>query len=237
MTGHAHVEHGSDKRIALLIAILALFLAIAETGAKSAQTEGISRNVEAANLWAFFQARTIRQTNVRTAAEAARARPAGGDGCGGAGGHCPPAAVLAGHRGAVGERAADRRGKARADGAGQGGRGDPGPVAGRLPHARIRLGRLPGGDRAGLRPRSSPACRCWRSAAWRSAWRAWCSAGSASWRRSWCISDGRARQRCARAQTGAILAAPPPPAPWPRPWGSPPGSHCRPTHPAREEAR
>lgn len=71
MTGHAHVEHGSDKRIALLIAILALFLAIAETGAKSAQTEGISRNVEAANLWAFFQARTIRQTNVRTAAEAA----------------------------------------------------------------------------------------------------------------------------------------------------------------------
>ncbi len=71
MAGHHHGDHGGDKRIALLIAILALFLAIAETGAKSAQTEAISRNVEAANLWAFFQARTIRQTVVRTAAEEA----------------------------------------------------------------------------------------------------------------------------------------------------------------------
>jgi hypothetical protein len=71
MAGHTHVEHGTDKRIALLIAILALFLAVAETGAKSAQTEAISRNVEASNLWAFFQARSIRQTTVRTAAEEA----------------------------------------------------------------------------------------------------------------------------------------------------------------------
>jgi hypothetical protein len=76
MAGHVHAE-GGDKRIALLIAILALFLAIAETGAKSAQTEAISRNVEAANLWAFFQARTIRQTVVRTAAEEAELAKAG----------------------------------------------------------------------------------------------------------------------------------------------------------------
>lgn len=72
MTGHGHVEHeGGDKRIALLIAVLALFLALVQTGAKSAQTEVITQNVEAANLWAFFQARTIRQTTVRTAAEQA----------------------------------------------------------------------------------------------------------------------------------------------------------------------
>jgi len=71
MAGHAHVDHGGDKRIALLIAILALFLAIVETGAKSAQTEALARNIEAANLWSFFQARTIRQTTVRTAAEEA----------------------------------------------------------------------------------------------------------------------------------------------------------------------
>ena len=71
MTGHGHIEGGGEnKRIALLIAVLALCLAIAETGAKSAQTEALSRNVEASNLWAFFQARTIRQTTVRTAAEA-----------------------------------------------------------------------------------------------------------------------------------------------------------------------
>ncbi|NMJ39828.1 DUF4337 domain-containing protein [Roseomonas sp. JC162] len=71
MAGGAHVDHNSNKGVALLIAVLALFLALAETGAKSQQTEAISRNIEAANLWAFFQARTIRQTNVRTAAEQA----------------------------------------------------------------------------------------------------------------------------------------------------------------------
>ncbi len=79
MAAHGHgADHGGgSKGIALLIAILALFLAIAETGAKSAQTEALSRNIEAANLWAFFQARTIRQTTVRTAGEMVElARPA-----------------------------------------------------------------------------------------------------------------------------------------------------------------
>jgi hypothetical protein len=68
-----HVEHAghSNKRIALLIAVLALFLAFSETLGKSAQTEAISENVEASNLWAFFQAKTIRMTTLRTAAETA----------------------------------------------------------------------------------------------------------------------------------------------------------------------
>jgi hypothetical protein len=67
-----HVEHaaGRNKQIALLIAVLALFLAFSETLGKSAQTEGIGGNVEASNLWAFFQAKTIRRTVVLTAAEA-----------------------------------------------------------------------------------------------------------------------------------------------------------------------
>jgi hypothetical protein len=69
MSGHGHADTGNNKQIALLIAVLALFLAIAETLAKGAQTEAISRNVEASNLWAFFQAKTIRQTAVRTAGE------------------------------------------------------------------------------------------------------------------------------------------------------------------------
>jgi hypothetical protein len=77
MAGHGIDTHSGDKRIALLIAILALVLALAETGAKSAQTEALNRNVEAANLWAFFQARTIRQTTLRTAGEMAELlRPA-----------------------------------------------------------------------------------------------------------------------------------------------------------------
>ena len=67
-----HVEHAAErnKRIALLIAVIALFLAISETFGKSAQTTAITDNVQASNLWAFFQAKTVRMTAVRTAAEA-----------------------------------------------------------------------------------------------------------------------------------------------------------------------
>jgi len=59
----------ANKKIALLIAVLALFLALSETMAKSAQTSALSYNIEASNLWAFFQAKTIRMTTLRTAAE------------------------------------------------------------------------------------------------------------------------------------------------------------------------
>ena len=67
--GHGHGEHGGNKGVALLISILALVLAFAETLGKSAQTAGLAYNIEASNLWAFFQAKTIRQTILRTAAE------------------------------------------------------------------------------------------------------------------------------------------------------------------------
>ncbi|KQW17402.1 hypothetical protein ASC80_22770 [Afipia sp. Root123D2] len=69
-----HAEHasGSNKKIALLIAIIALCLAFSETLGKDAQTESISKNVEAANLWAFFQAKSIRRTVVQSAAENAK---------------------------------------------------------------------------------------------------------------------------------------------------------------------
>jgi Domain of unknown function (DUF4337) len=74
---HEHIEHaeeaehiaGSNKKIALLISVLALFLAFAETLGKSAQTEGLRANIESANLWAFYQAKHMRETTLRTAAE------------------------------------------------------------------------------------------------------------------------------------------------------------------------
>ncbi|MBW8857685.1 MAG: DUF4337 domain-containing protein [Bradyrhizobium sp.] len=78
---HEHIEHaghgdshavGVNRRLALLIAVLAAALAIAEAAGKAAQTEALSAKVEASDLWAFYQAKTIRQTTVRTAAEAAR---------------------------------------------------------------------------------------------------------------------------------------------------------------------
>jgi Domain of unknown function (DUF4337) len=63
------VVEGENKKIAILISVLALFLAIAETLGKSAQTDALKYNVEASNLWAFFQAKTIRKTTMETAAE------------------------------------------------------------------------------------------------------------------------------------------------------------------------
>ena len=69
-----HAEHASEgnKKIALLIAVIALCLALSETLGKGAQTESIAKNVEASNLWAFFQAKSIRRTTVQTAAEQAQ---------------------------------------------------------------------------------------------------------------------------------------------------------------------
>jgi hypothetical protein len=60
-----------NKRVALLIAALALALALTQVLGDDAKTEAQMKNVESANLWAFFQARTIRQTIV--GAEADRA--------------------------------------------------------------------------------------------------------------------------------------------------------------------
>ncbi|HEV7335024.1 MAG TPA: DUF4337 family protein [Bosea sp. (in: a-proteobacteria)] len=68
-----------NKRIALLIAILALMLAFAEIGGKNAEQDALARNIEASNLWSFFQAKTIRGTTLRTAAEAMEVELAGAD--------------------------------------------------------------------------------------------------------------------------------------------------------------
>ena len=72
MSGHGHIDP-SNRKIALLIAVLAMVLALSETLGKSAQTASLSYNIEASNLWAFFQAKTIRMTTMRTAGEALEA--------------------------------------------------------------------------------------------------------------------------------------------------------------------
>ena len=64
-----HASHGGNKKIALLISVLALFLAFSETLGKSAQTSAITYNVATNDLWAFYQAKHIRGTILRTAAE------------------------------------------------------------------------------------------------------------------------------------------------------------------------
>ena len=67
--GHKDLLDSRNKKIALLISVIALFLALSETMGKSQQTSALSLNIEAANLWAFFQAKTIRITTLRTAAD------------------------------------------------------------------------------------------------------------------------------------------------------------------------
>jgi hypothetical protein len=61
-----------NKRVALLIAVIALFLAFSETLGKSAQTAALNYQIEASNLWNFFQAKNIRRTATIIATESAK---------------------------------------------------------------------------------------------------------------------------------------------------------------------
>lgn len=76
-----HDEHGDEghdalssvnKKVALLIAVLALFLAFSETLGKSAQTAALNYQIEASNLWSFFQAKNIRRSANEIASEQAK---------------------------------------------------------------------------------------------------------------------------------------------------------------------
>lgn len=77
--GHGHhAAQGaskSTKRIAILISLLAALLAIAEMGGKSAQNASVIANIEASNLWGFFQAKSIRMTLMQAQAEALALQP------------------------------------------------------------------------------------------------------------------------------------------------------------------
>jgi hypothetical protein len=67
-----HAAHAS-RQVALLIAILALFLALSETLGKSANTEAMFLNTKVTDTWNFFQAKSIRRTVVLAAADEMKA--------------------------------------------------------------------------------------------------------------------------------------------------------------------
>lgn len=70
MSGHGHGDtHTNNKGVALLISVLALILAFSEMGSNITAREAQEKNLASANLWNFFQAKTIRRTTVQTAAE------------------------------------------------------------------------------------------------------------------------------------------------------------------------
>jgi hypothetical protein len=66
---HEAAHHHSNRQVAVLIAVLAAILALTETGGKTAQNTYLANHIEASNLWAFYQAKTIRLTTLKTAAE------------------------------------------------------------------------------------------------------------------------------------------------------------------------
>src|SRR5271165_5058558 len=66
-----------DRTVALIIAILALLLALAEAGAKRAQHMSTESNIEASDLFNFYQAKRIRSTVVETAASLLEAQKVG----------------------------------------------------------------------------------------------------------------------------------------------------------------
>src|SRR6202451_1078533 len=72
-------EHGEgfNRKIALVIAILDLFLSLSETLGKGAQNAATTKNIQASDRWAFFQATPIRMPQLTTAAEEVSVTAAG----------------------------------------------------------------------------------------------------------------------------------------------------------------
>ena len=70
MSGHGHApDAGENKQVGLGIAVLALFLAVAEILGHKAQVATLQSNIEAANKWNFMQAKNIRKTVTEVAAD------------------------------------------------------------------------------------------------------------------------------------------------------------------------
>ena len=55
-----------DRTVALIIAVLALLLALAEAGAKDAQHRSTEKNIESSDLYNFYQAKKIRSSVAET---------------------------------------------------------------------------------------------------------------------------------------------------------------------------
>ena len=70
---HENIQEANEKKgtrwIGVYIACLAVLLAITSMGGSNSMKDMINANVEVTNYWGFFQAKNIRQTEFRLAAE------------------------------------------------------------------------------------------------------------------------------------------------------------------------
>ncbi len=64
-----HAHHEDNKRAAIMIVALAAVLAITEMAGKEAQFTSLAANIERSDVYAFYQAKTIRSTVAKTAIE------------------------------------------------------------------------------------------------------------------------------------------------------------------------
>jgi hypothetical protein len=62
-------EKQRDRLIGVYIGVLAVILAICSMGGGNAAKEATLRNIEAANTWAFFQAKNLRRQHLRVQAD------------------------------------------------------------------------------------------------------------------------------------------------------------------------
>jgi hypothetical protein len=69
----SRAEERFKNRAALLIAIMAMLLAITSLGGGNAAEDVANNNIHASDTWAFYQAKSIRQTSLRLAADALEA--------------------------------------------------------------------------------------------------------------------------------------------------------------------
>lgn len=67
---HEIEHHAHNKRIGLLIALMAAGLAFTEMAGRNAETDVVRETVEATDTWSFYQAKTIRASMLRADAQA-----------------------------------------------------------------------------------------------------------------------------------------------------------------------
>ena len=143
---------GRDRLIAVYIGILAVLLAVCGVGGGNAMKDATARNIEAANIWAFFQAKNIRRHELRLQIAEFEVLLAGQP-------DMPPAAralideKLKKYRADevrldIGTR--DRRGRRGAEGQGQVARAAARPRHGQGPVLRLRPGAAADCHRAGV---------------------------------------------------------------------------------------
>jgi hypothetical protein len=65
----ASADESFKNRAALIIAFMAMLLAITSLGGGNAAEDMANNNIHASDTWAFYQAKSIRQTSLRVAAD------------------------------------------------------------------------------------------------------------------------------------------------------------------------